>query len=174
MGSTADPTATRQDLDAGLAIAGDMDAVRRVEQATTGGGSPWLLEMYIGGLVARTASGDAEAGTRLADAFDKSAGPGTQLQIAYGVVFADAEPPPTVPVDRFAEAVGVSREPMQCAVAHAWTLRRGRPGAIEALLEDVRTAPEGQELRGPRVDVYGAGAPATEALRALARWAVPK
>jgi hypothetical protein len=165
--------ATGLDLAGGLAIAGDAEAIARVEAESLGGRSLWLAEMYVGGLLARVMAGDAEAGTRLAQLHDKTAAQGLQLQIAFGVVFADAEPLPTIPADRFAEAVGMSREPMQRVIAHAWALRRGRPGARAALLEDVRGAPEGQELRGTRVDAYGPVAAPMEALRALARWSVP-
>lgn len=165
--------ATQLDLLGGLAIAGDPEAARRVETEVFAGRSDWLGDMVVGGLLARAASGDAEAGTRLTRLFDGAASPMFQLQIGFGVVFADAEPLPTVPVDRIAEALGASREVMQRVVAHAWALRRAKPWARDALWADVRAAPEFLELRGPKVDAYGPVAAPMEALRALARWPVP-
>jgi hypothetical protein len=159
----------RRAIDAALALAGD-EAARSRLLASLADPAADAEGAYLAlGLGVQWANGDATAAGRLQDLW-KAAGPFTRLQIGMSVLSADRDPAADLPADDWARELSASDSRATRALARGYLLRRKAPGALEALLAELREdlpLLDETELRTLDGD---AGSGVVEALRALARW----
>jgi hypothetical protein len=141
LGDDLDEERRRLVCDAGLAVAGDADAWKRVLRAVDDPRHDWVGVQAALGLDARRIAGDATARAAMVE--------------LWGRLAVRAE-----------GGVRTGR-----VLAHAWALRRRQPEATAALLADLREVLAGRDVvartEGPEEDE---GSAVVEALRALVRW----
>lgn len=158
-------------LDVGLVLAGDAAAGDRIFAAVAAQPmNVWAVHRWALGLGVALASGRREAGPALTLLWDRVGDPETRLQIATAVLLADPAPPDDLPLDAWAQTLEGHPTRVARAVAHAWALRRGRPGAAGLLVADVLDAVRSRDVAQPEAFDDDATAACFEALRALVRW----
>lgn len=157
--------------DVALALAGDADARERVYRAAEAErADAWAVHRLALGLCTLVAHGRADAADALRATWDRLDDPESRLQIAIGTMLADPAPPSTLPLDAWATELATQGNLVAPTVAHAWALRRGRPGAAEALVLDALGAARTKDVAAPDAFDDDATAAFFEALRALVRW----
>jgi len=158
-------------LDVGLVLAGDPSAGDRIFAAVAENrGNVWAVHRWALGLGVALANGRRDVVPTLTMLWDRVDDPETRLQIATSVFLADPAPPDDLPLDAW--AADLERQPSRVAraVAHAWALRRGRPDAVQRLVQDVLDAVRTHDVAKPEAFDDDATAAFVEALRALLRW----
>jgi hypothetical protein len=137
-GDTREEISQRLALDVGLALAGDAAAADRVRAAITPADDSDAVNWAIG-LSTRLAHGDRTAIPTLVDLWSRG-GDTTRLLIGLAVLLADPAPPDELPCDAWAEGLAKGPNLTSHAIGHAWQFRRGKNGALDALIEDLRQA----------------------------------
>lgn len=162
-------TATREAVDVGLAIAGDVEARERVF-ALTGAGSAWLTALYGVGLAQRLSQGDATAIPRLVELWDRDDRLEVRLHLAEGVLLADPAPPQNPAWGRWADTLAASPGLLARSTGHAARYRAGAEKAFDGLADDLVAAAKRLDLSSPpNPDDVDASA-AVEVIRAWLRW----
>lgn len=158
-------------LDVGLVLAGDAAAGERILAAVAAQPmNVWAVHRWALGLTVALAAGRRDVGPALTLLWDRVGDPETRLQIATGVLLAEAAPPDDLPLDAWATTLEGYPTRTARAVAHAWALRRGRPDAAGRLVADVLDAVRSHDVTRPGAFDDDPTAACFEALRALVRW----